>query len=126
MKTWYVYELINLMGTVEYVGETIRPAARFANHIRHKNCKGNSIGLFYGRQDLHMHIVKEFNNHKDAFDYQCKLQLDYNLPTDIQKLYRKESDVTKLKKSKSKLGKSRPQWVKDKIKATMLKNKSTI
>jgi hypothetical protein len=122
----YVYELVNLMGTVEWVGETSRPKQRFANHIKHKPKKGNGIGKFYGRQDLIMNIVAEFPTKLEAYHYQCKLQNEYGLKSDIEKLYRKATDETKLKLSLVKTGKSRPQWVKDKIRATMLKNKSTI
>ena len=122
----YVYELVNLMGTVEWVGETSRPTQRFANHIKHKPKHKNGIGKFYGRQDLVMNIVSEFNSKKEAYDYQCELQNQYGLLTDRQKLCRTLSTETKSKMSISKTGKSRPQWVKDKIRATMLKNKSTI
>ena len=123
MRKWYVYELINLVGTVEWVGETVRPKERFANHIKHKPCKGNGIGLFYGRCDLSMHIVKEFYSKKEAYEYQIQLQKQYGLQTDIDKLYRVFSKDTKLKMSQAKIGKPRPQWVKDKIRATMLLNK---
>ena len=124
MKKWYVYELINLMGTIEWVGESCRPIERFANHINHKPKKGNGIGLFYGRCDLSIHIVKSFVSKKEAYAYQIELQKQYGLPTDIEKLYRIVSKDSKLKMSQSKKGKPRPQWVKDKIKATMLSNKA--
>lgn len=123
MRKWHVYELVNLMGTVEYVGETTRPKERFANHTKHKQSKGNSIGLFYGRCDLSMHIVKSFDSKKEAYAYQIELQKQYGLPTDIEKLYRIVSKDSKLKMSQAKIGKSRPQWVKDKIRATMLQGK---
>jgi hypothetical protein len=124
MKTYYVYELVNLMGTVEHVGETTRPIKRFANHIKHKPSKGNGIGLFYGRHDLIMNIVSKHYSKLEAFNYQCELQKQYGLKTDREKYSRKDSLETRNKKALSKKGKSRPQWVKDKIRATMLLNKS--
>ena len=120
MKKWYVYELINLMGTIEYVGETTRPIQRFANHIKHKQKKGNGIGLFYGRQDIIMNIVSKHDSKSAAFTYQCELQKKYGLKTDREKYSKKDSIETKNKKSICKLGKKIPQWVKDKIRATML------
>ena len=44
---YYIYEIVNLLGTVEYVGETNNPKLRFINH----KCKN---GLFYKRQDILM------------------------------------------------------------------------
>jgi predicted GIY-YIG superfamily endonuclease len=84
MKKWYVYEIINLMGTVEYVGETIRPKQRWAQHKCNSKCNKND-GKFYGRNDVRMNIVAEFNSKKDAFNYQCELQLKYGFETDEDK-----------------------------------------
>ena len=103
----YVYELVNLMGTVEHVGETLYPKKRLSDH-----CGKN--GKFYGRQDISMHIVKEFNNKQEAWDYQCKLQKEYGLITDaenqsqyfVKKISLPCSEETKLKIKNSKLGKS--------------------
>jgi predicted GIY-YIG superfamily endonuclease len=78
MKKWYVYELVNLMGTVEYVGETIEPNKRLYNH------KCNS-GKFSNRNDIFMNIVKEFDNRKEAWYYQCELQNEYGLISDRDK-----------------------------------------
>ena len=83
MKKWYVYEIVNLMGTVEYVGETINPKERLANHkSKHK---GNGTGKFYGRNDIFMNIVKEFDSKSDAFNYQCELQKEYGFVSDRNK-----------------------------------------
>lgn len=75
MKTWKVYELINSMGTVEWVGETYRPEYRMCQHIKWKS----SNGKFYGRQDLIMNIVAEFNNRKEARNLEGQLKLEYGL-----------------------------------------------
>ena len=76
----YVYELYNLLGTVEYVGETINPKDRFRKHTKSK------AGKFYGRADIQMNVVKDFDNKKEAYSYQCKLQKHYGLKTDIDLL----------------------------------------
>jgi hypothetical protein len=91
MKTYYVYELINLLGTVEYVGESHKPKYRFRQHIKKKpfgkdGKKHSGLGKFYGRQDIIMNIVKEFSDRKDAWEFQCELQKVYGLLTDRQKL----------------------------------------
>jgi len=83
MKKYYVYELYNLMGTVEYVGESTNPKRRL---YEHKNQKTRGSGKFIGRTDIHMHIVKEFDIRKEAWDYQCKLQSEYGFDTDGEKI----------------------------------------
>ena len=88
MKKWYVYEIINLMGTVEYVGETTMPKRRFYSHTKIAPKKGLGAGKFYNRSDIFMNIVCEFDNRKDAFEYQCDLQYQYGLETDKVKLKR--------------------------------------
>jgi predicted GIY-YIG superfamily endonuclease len=77
MKQYYVYELINHYGTIEYVGETYRPKGRMYEHTKRKP-DGNH-GKFYGRQDLVMHIVAVFDNRKDARELEGKLKLDYGM-----------------------------------------------
>lgn len=78
MKKHYVYELINLYGTIEDVGVSYRPEHRLYQHIK---CKPtlSGMGKYYGRQDLIMHIVDEFDNRKDAFKLEGQLKLLYNL-----------------------------------------------
>ena len=79
-----MYEIINLMGTVEYVGETAYPTKRFANHKRKLRSPG--CGRFGNRSDVFMNIVKEFDNKIDAFEYQCQLQKEYGLKTDKERI----------------------------------------
>jgi predicted GIY-YIG superfamily endonuclease len=86
MKKYYVYELVNLLGTIEYVGETATPKRRFYSHTKLPPKKGVGAGRFYNRSDIFMNIVKEFDNKKEAFDYQIELQKEYGLVTDIEKL----------------------------------------
>ena len=76
---FYVYELINLMGTIEYVGETYNPEQRYKNHIIDRN------GKFKGRTDLIMNIVAEFPTKAEAYAYQCKLQNEYGWESDLDK-----------------------------------------
>ena len=77
MKKYYVYELINSLGTVEYVGCTYRPKYRFNQHTKRKPSLGH--GKFYGRQDLTMHIVKEFHIRKEAFLFEGELKLSHGM-----------------------------------------------
>lgn len=91
MKKYYVYEIRNSLGIVEYVGETSNPKDRFSRHTNRRPCltkKGNvskGVGGFYARTDVYMHIVKEFDNRKDAYYYQCELQKKYGFKTDSEK-----------------------------------------
>jgi hypothetical protein len=79
----FVYELFNLMGTIEYVGETCNPKRRFKEHTRNKPLKPG-LGKFYGRADIIMNVLKQFDNRKDAYQYQCKLQNEYGLISDVE------------------------------------------
>ena len=99
MKKYYVYELINLYGSVEYVGETTRPYARFAEHTKY-----NKKSKVFGRSDVFMNIVKEFKDRKSAFAYQVELQKEYGHITDSEKLTRKHTDETKQKIAKQSKG----------------------
>jgi predicted GIY-YIG superfamily endonuclease len=81
MKKHHVYELINLYGSVEYVGETIRPTKRMYQHIKVEPREdATGMGLFYGRQDLVMNIVKTFDTRKEALNLERKLKEDYGFP----------------------------------------------
>ena len=91
MKKRYVYELVNLMGTVEYVGETKQPNKRFCEHVKW------SRGKFYGRSDIFMNIVTEFDDRRDAYYYQCNLQKEYGLVTDRERVTRKHTNESKRK-----------------------------
>ena len=39
---------------------------------------------FYGRQDISMHIVEEFDNKTDAWFFQCKLQKEWGFKSDAE------------------------------------------
>ena len=80
MKKYYVYELINFYGTVEYVGETYRPNVRFNEHIKHKPLSSSGKGKFYSRQDIIMNLVQEFDNRKDARKFETELKIINGLP----------------------------------------------
>lgn len=75
MKKYYVYEIVNLMGTIEYVGKSCNLKARMANH----KCIN---GRFTGRSDIFMNVVADFDNVSDAFDYECSLQTEYGFKSD--------------------------------------------
>ena len=75
----YVYELVNSKGKVEYVGETYNPEQRLLDHTQ------SAKGKFKGRTDLKINVVAEFDNRKDAYAYQCKLQNQYGWVSDLDK-----------------------------------------
>jgi hypothetical protein len=87
MKKYYVYELINLYGTVEDVGESYRPNVRYREHIYTKpREKYHGVGKYYGRQDLVMNIVAEFDTRKEARKLETELKLSYGLePTELNR-----------------------------------------
>ena len=70
----YVYELINDKGIVEYIGESSNPTRRFYEHTGRKFRPKRGMGKFYGRTDLSLNILKEFDNHREAYEYQLDLQ----------------------------------------------------
>lgn len=74
----YLYELIDIYGSVVYVGETKHPKLRFRQH------RGRKASQFYGRQ-LVMNIVDTYPTGKLAFAAQCELQREYGLVTDSEK-----------------------------------------
>jgi predicted GIY-YIG superfamily endonuclease len=112
MKKWYVYELYNLVGTVEHVGESINPIIRFYDHTKRKPIAGH--GYFYNRQDIQMNIVKEFDNRREALDCQYELQEHYGLKTDKDKI------------SESNKGKSKsPKTAEHKLKLSMAQKGKT-
>ena len=85
MKKYYVYELINLYGTVEDVGETMYPKNRLHQHTKKKPTSGGN-GKYYGRQDLVMNIVDTFDNRSDALKLETELKLSYGLePTELNR-----------------------------------------
>ena len=83
MKRYYVYELINSMGSIEYVGISINPEARFQQHTKFKPSKTSTArGKFLGRQDIFMNVVIGFESITDARNLEEELQINYNLPCD--------------------------------------------
>lgn len=75
-----VYELINTMGTVEYVGVTKRDLnIRFLEHIRNSPIHNNGHGKFKGRQDLTIIEVESFETIKAALALEGTLKLEHNL-----------------------------------------------
>ena len=89
---YYVYELINLMGTVEYVGETSNPPYRFIQHTTIKPRKKESgHGQFYLRLDISMNIVEIYPTKKEARKIEEELQIYWGLKTDRSKNSRKGS-----------------------------------
>ena len=88
MKKYYVYELINLYGTIEDVGESSEPKIRLYNHTKRKRVSGSKHGhgKYYGRQDLIMNIVAEFDNRSDALKLETELKISYGLePTELNR-----------------------------------------
>jgi hypothetical protein len=79
MKTYKVYELINSIGKVEWIGETSRELKqRFHEHVN-KKPTSSGIGKFYGRTDLIINQVNSFDNRKDALEFEGKLKLQHGL-----------------------------------------------
>jgi predicted GIY-YIG superfamily endonuclease len=109
------------MGTIEYVGKTCNPRQRWNAHKCNSNDGFN--GKFYGRSDISMHIVKSFDNKKDALNYEEKLQKECGFTPDREKrkenpMFKKGKILTqehKLKISATKTGKSRSAETKLKI-----------
>jgi predicted GIY-YIG superfamily endonuclease len=80
---YYVYELVNLLGTIEYVGQTKDPSYRLLAHKSKPN--SNGAGKFFKRQDISMHIVATYATEEEARDAEEILQLFWGLPTDRSK-----------------------------------------
>jgi predicted GIY-YIG superfamily endonuclease len=81
--TYYVYEIMNLMGTVEYVGMTsnykLRKWRHFAKPTKHH-------GKFYGRIDCLIYVVAEFTNKEEALIQEKELHEYHRLVTQGQKI----------------------------------------
>lgn len=105
MKLYYVYELVNLMGTVEYVGKTANPKYRFYQHTKKL---GIGQGKFFGRQDITMHIVSKHPTNKEALQSEYDLQVYWKITPDRLKFGRigiqnktsklREEEVIQIKK----------------------------
>jgi predicted GIY-YIG superfamily endonuclease len=80
-RTWFLYELINHYGTVEWVGVTYRPQYRLKQHtkVRPNPLKKCGYGLFFGRTDLIMSIVQAYEVRKEALDAEILLKEEYGL-----------------------------------------------
>tara|TARA_R110000764_G_C10784550_1_gene356673 strand:- start:105 stop:506 length:402 start_codon:yes stop_codon:yes gene_type:complete len=74
----HVYKLVNELGRVEWVGETVRPKVRFYEHTKVTPSSGK--GMFYGRTDLTMEVVASNLNKEDARILEDKLKIKYGLP----------------------------------------------
>ena len=115
MYMHYVYEIINLMGTVEYAGISIKPDHRFKEH---KSKPGIGRGKFYKRLDVFQHVVCGFKDKKEALKMETKLQKYWGLETDKEKLSKSlrgkiRSSETRKKISEAKKNKPRsPETVK--------------
>ena len=70
MKTYYVYELVNQSGKIEYIGKTCNPKRRLTQHTKERQNGYNGHGKFFGRKDLTINIVKEFDSNKDALRFE--------------------------------------------------------
>ena len=79
---YYVYELVNLLGTVEYVGQTKDPSYRLLQHKSKPN--NNGAGKFHKRQDISMHIVATYKTEKEATTW-LKTYLKVDSRADIAK-----------------------------------------
>jgi len=80
-RTWYLYELVNPLGKVEYVGVTYRPQYRLRQHvqIRPNAKKIGGYGMFYGREDLTLAIVHGYEDRKEALRAEAQLKTHYGL-----------------------------------------------
>lgn len=112
MKKHYVYELYNLMGTVEYVGQTYNPKRRFREHTKSTPNGTSTKGLFYKRTDIFMNIAKCFDNIKDANLFEGKLKLYYGMNWSEMDRCKKTGSITgKLNGLASAIKKSKPVLV---------------
>ena len=76
MKTHYVYQIIDNSGKILHIGKTMDLERRFAQHTKWKGYGDSSAGLFYGRTNIKLEIVKEFNDKKECtkFEGEYKIQ----------------------------------------------------
>lgn len=76
-NTYYsVYELINTLGSIEYVGVTNNPPYRFWQHTKRSDGRN---GKFLHRSDITMYIVCETYDKKEALQLEGKLKLEYGM-----------------------------------------------
>jgi predicted GIY-YIG superfamily endonuclease len=84
-KIIYVYEIINFMGSVEYVGQTKNLKLRFWQHKSKK-------GRFKNRQDIIINPIMVFDNFYDAYKKECEMQIFWDIET-IDLNHRKKCGV---------------------------------
>lgn len=82
---YYVYELVNLMGGVEWVGRTIDPKRRFWQHTGTPRSKAGGSGRFFGRLDISMHVIATYATKEEATKAEHELQIFWGLETDLSK-----------------------------------------
>jgi hypothetical protein len=82
---YYVYEIVNLLGTVEYVGQTKDPSYRLLQHKSKPNRNQTGHGKFYKRLDISMHVIASYPTRKEARKVEEELQIFWGLPTDRSK-----------------------------------------
>ncbi len=121
MKNYYVYEIVNLVGTVEYVGSTNIPSLRF---IQHTKWKPGNHGKFYQRQDIFMNLVSAHPTKKEAKAEEIKLQKYWGFLSEDEKVSISTKGKSKNKGTKNPQSKLTEQDVR-KIKK-MLENKIQI
>lgn len=86
MERIFVYELVNLMGTVEYVGVSKNPNRRFEEHTKQRPYQTSqngefkaNYGKFYRRSDIILNVVTSFDNTTDAHKLEDELKMEYSL-----------------------------------------------
>jgi DNA invertase Pin-like site-specific DNA recombinase len=83
----WVYEIVNKETlTVEHVGESCDPKKRFSRHKAKVVNSNGDQGLFYGREDICLHVHPEiYYSQVDSIEAQRQLQIKRGLPTDNEK-----------------------------------------
>ena len=85
MQKYYVYEIVNTMATIEYVGMTKNIKKRINDHFRRKpDAYGN--GKFFKRADCILYRVGEFETKRQALDYERELTKYWGLKHQGEKL----------------------------------------
>ena len=74
-----VYELINTMGTIEYVGVTTNIKRRLKYHTMRRVDGYRFAGKFEGRHDLTILEVASFETRKEAMLLEGELKLSYGM-----------------------------------------------
>lgn len=87
---YYVYELINLMGGVDYVGHSDNPKKRLWQHTKAKPNGRSGNGKFYGRQDISLHIVSVHETKAEARREEVRLQKFWGFETEVEKMARSQ------------------------------------